>query len=38
MRLNGNTNGVVVEDGPNGATQVAFWGTNDFLFVAVRRR
>ena len=24
---------VVGEDGPNGATQVAFWGTNDFLFV-----
>lgn len=24
---------VVGEDGPNGATQVAFWGTNDYLFV-----
>lgn len=24
---------VIGEDGPNGATQVAFWGTNDFLFV-----
>ena len=24
---------VIGDDGPNGATQVAFWGTNDFLFV-----
>ena len=24
---------VVGEEGPNGATQVAFWGTNDYLFV-----
>ena len=24
---------VVGEDGPNGATQVAFWGTNDYLLV-----
>jgi hypothetical protein len=27
-------NGEVVGEGPNGSTQVAFWGTNDFLFVA----
>ena len=24
---------VIGDDGPNGATQVAFWGTNDFLFM-----
>ena len=27
-------NGEVVGEGPNGSTQVAFWGTNDYLFVA----
>ena len=27
-------NGEVVGAGPDGSTQVAFWGTNDFLFVA----
>ena len=27
-------NGEVVGEGPNGSTQVAFWGTNDFVFVA----
>ena len=27
-------NGEVVGEGPNGSTQVAFWGTNDFFFVA----
>ena len=27
-------NGEVAGEGPNGSTQIAFWGTNDFLFVA----